>query len=153
MDQVEPPKSSHEAKWKRFEKLVYEIQKSFSGTTAIVTHKDYIVGADSKVEREIDISIKQQVAQFPIIVVIDCKDYAEPVDVKSVEEFAGLAEDAEASSRRDDPVSCVPQLSCCSRLGVGKAANRGYFFRSPCRSVDSCLDETPQLPRLKIGLK
>ena len=98
MREVEPPKTAQEAKWKRFEMLVYEIQKSFSGTTATVTHKDYIVGLDSKVEREIDISIKQQVAQFPILVVIDCKDYAEPVDVKSVEEFAGLAEDVRAGA-------------------------------------------------------
>jgi hypothetical protein len=91
------PSDGQEAKWKRFEKLVYEIQKSFAGTTATVTHKDYITGVDSKVEREIDISIKQQVAQFPILVVIDCKDYAEPVDVKTVEEFAGLYEDVRAN--------------------------------------------------------
>lgn len=97
MSEVDPEKSGQEAKWKRFEKLVYEIQKSFSGTTATVTHKDYILGVDSKVEREIDISIKQQVAQFPILVVIECKDYAKPVDVKTVEEFAGLAEDVRAN--------------------------------------------------------
>jgi hypothetical protein len=84
-------------KWERFERLVYEIQKDFAGTNATVTHRDYIVGADSNVEREIDISIRQQVAQFPILVVIDCKDYADPVDVKSVEEFAGLAEDVRAN--------------------------------------------------------
>ncbi len=97
MDEVEPVLSTQEAKWKRFEKLVYEIQKSFAGTTATVTHKDYILGVDSKVEREIDVSIKQQVAQFAILVVIDCKDYAVPVDVKSVEEFAGLVEDVRAN--------------------------------------------------------
>ena len=97
MAEVEAQNGTQEAKWKRFEKLVYEIQRSFSGTTAIVTHKDYITGVDSKVRREIDISIKQQVAQFPILVVIDCKDYAEPVDVKSVEEFSGLAEDVRAN--------------------------------------------------------
>ena len=97
MAEVGPQQSAQEAKWKRFEKLVYEIQKSFSGTTASVIHKDYILGVDSKVEREIDISIKQQVAQFPILVVIDCKDYAAPVDVKSVEEFAGLADDVRAN--------------------------------------------------------
>jgi hypothetical protein len=84
-------------KWERFESLVYEIQRDFAGTDARVTHKEYIMGADSKVEREIDISIRQQVAQFPILVVIDCKDYADPVDVKGVEEFAGLAKDVRAN--------------------------------------------------------
>jgi len=49
-------------KWERFESLVYEIQRDFAGTDARVTHKEYIMGADSKVEREIDISIRQQVA-------------------------------------------------------------------------------------------
>jgi hypothetical protein len=96
MAEVEP-KSAQEAKWKRFEKLVYEIQKSFSGTTATVTHKDHLLGMDSKVKREIDISIKQQVAQFPILVVVDCKDYAGPVDVKTISEFASLAEDVRAN--------------------------------------------------------
>src|SRR5713101_8437928 len=97
MSEIETKNDEQEKKWKRFENLVYEIQKSFSGTTATVTHKEYIMGMDSKVEREIDISIKQQVAQFPILVVIDCKDYADPVDVKSVEEFVGLAEDVRAN--------------------------------------------------------
>jgi hypothetical protein len=84
-------------KWQRFESLVYEIQKDFAGTGATVKHKDHIVGVDSGVEREIDISIRQQVAQFPILVVIDCKDYADPVDVKGIEEFAGLVEDVRAN--------------------------------------------------------
>ena len=98
MAEVSPPEDSQqEAKWKRFEKLVYEIQKSFAGTAATVTHKDYITGVDSRVKREIDISIKQQVAQFPILVVIDCKDYADPVDVKAVEEFVGLYKDVRAN--------------------------------------------------------
>ena len=97
MSEAEPSDAVEESKWKRFEKLVYEIQKSFSGTTASVTHRDHIVGADSKVSREIDISIKQQIAQFPILVIVDCKDYAEPVNVKTVEEFAGLAQDVRAN--------------------------------------------------------
>src|SRR4030081_1271159 len=97
MSETENKSDVQEKKWKRFEKLVYDIQKDFAGTTATVTHKDYIMGVDSKVEREIDISIKQQVAQFPILVAIDCKDYADPVDVKAVEEFAGLANDVRAN--------------------------------------------------------
>ena len=65
MAEVDPPKDGQqEAKWKRFEKLVYEIQNSFAGTTATVTHKDYVMGQASKVEREIDVSIKQKIAQF-----------------------------------------------------------------------------------------
>lgn len=98
MAEVDPPKEGQqEVKWKRFEKLVYEIQKSFAGTTATVTHKDYIMGQTSEVEREIDISIKQKVSQFDILVIIDCKDYASPVDVTTVGEFASLYEDVRAN--------------------------------------------------------
>jgi hypothetical protein len=39
------------------------------------------MGVDSGTERQIDVSIRQQVSQFPILVIIDCKDYAEPIDV------------------------------------------------------------------------
>src|SRR5712692_6662094 len=120
MSEIETKNDEQEKKWKRFENLVYEIQKSFSGTTATVTHKEYIMGMDSKVEREIDISIKQQVAQFPILVVIDCKDYAEPVDVKSVEEFAGLAEDVRAGA---PGLRCRAYLSSI-RIGMS-ISNRG----------------------------
>jgi restriction endonuclease Mrr len=97
MAEVDPPKDTQEAKWKRFEKLVYEIQKSFAGTNATVTHKDYIMGQTSNVDREIDISIKQKVAQFSILVIIDCKDYATPVDVTTVGEFASVCEDVRAN--------------------------------------------------------
>ena len=95
MNDEEPKREAK--KWERFERLVYEIQKDFAGTGATVTHREYIMGADSKVEREIDISIRQQVAQYPILVVIDCKDYAEPIDVKTIEEFAGLVKDVRAN--------------------------------------------------------
>lgn len=91
----EPKPSSK--KWERFERLVYEIQKDFAGTGATVKHKDRIMGADSGVEREIDISIRQQIAQFSVLVVMECKDHADPVDVKGVEEFAGLFKDVRAN--------------------------------------------------------
>src|ERR1700722_19676394 len=83
-------------KWKRFEKLAYEIQREFAGS-ATVTLNDSIQGIDSKVSRQIDISVRQNVGQYPILVVIDCKDYKDPVDVKAVEEFGGLVRDVRAN--------------------------------------------------------
>src|SRR5271154_686133 len=85
-----------EPKWKRFEKLAYEIQKGLT-SRGTVKLNDSIVGVDSKTGRQIDISIREQIGQFPILVVIDCKDHSEPIDVKSVEEFAGLAHDVRAN--------------------------------------------------------
>jgi hypothetical protein len=88
--------SAQDPKWKRFEKLAYEIQKEFAGN-ATVTLNDSIQGFDSKVPRQIDISVRQNIGQYPLLVVIDCKDYKEPLDVKDVEEFSGLVRDVRAS--------------------------------------------------------
>ena len=62
-----------EPKWKRFEKLAYEIQKEFAGD-AEVKLNDSILGVDSQIERQIDISVRRRIGQYPILIVIDCKD-------------------------------------------------------------------------------
>jgi hypothetical protein len=71
-----------EPKWKQFEKLVYELQKEFAGD-AEVKLNDSILGVDSETYRQIDISIRRRIGQYPILIVIDCKDYAEPIDVRA----------------------------------------------------------------------
>ncbi len=83
-------------KWKKFEKLAYEIQKNLAGD-ADVKLNDSIKGADSGVSRQIDISIRRQVGQFPLLVVIDCKDYQSRVDVKAVGEFVTTVRDVRAN--------------------------------------------------------
>lgn len=55
------------------------------------------MGRRSRALRQIDISVRRTVGQFEILIVIDCKDYATPVDVKDVEDFLGLAEDVGAN--------------------------------------------------------
>ncbi len=91
--------TSVQPKWKRFEKLAYEIQKEFS-RSATVTLNDSILGVDSKTTRQIDISVRQNIGQYPILAVIDCKDYKDPVDVKAVEEFAMMVRDVRANKGR-----------------------------------------------------
>jgi hypothetical protein len=88
--------NKNEPKWKRFERLACEIQKGMTGSAKVILN-DSIVGVDSKVPRQIDISIREQIGQYSILVVIDCKDHGEPIDVKGVEEFAGLARDVRAN--------------------------------------------------------
>jgi hypothetical protein len=53
-------------KWKEFERLVYELQKSFAPEAVIITPDDFVSGHDSKVRRQIDISIRAQVANYQI---------------------------------------------------------------------------------------
>lgn len=81
--------------WKQFEVLVANIQKELSGDS-VVTHNDKILGRKSGVIRQIDVSIRGKVGQFDFLVIIDCKDYAQPVDVKDIEDFLGLIDDVGA---------------------------------------------------------
>lgn len=83
-------------KWKRFEDIAAQIQHDLS-PSASVTKNDRIMGRNSGVTREIDIAIRKTVGQYKLLIVIDCKDYKRPVDVKDVEEFMGLAEDVAAN--------------------------------------------------------
>jgi len=85
-----------EPKWRRFEKLVAQVQKELA-PNAIVTHDDHIKGYDSETLRQIDITVKQKIGQYDILIAIDCKDYQYPLDVKDIEEFLGLVKDIRAN--------------------------------------------------------
>jgi hypothetical protein len=82
--------------WQEFEKLAAKIQQELA-PKAHVERNAKLLGKRSGIERQIDILIDETVAQYKIRVVIDCKDYQAPVDVKGVEEFIGLIEDVGAN--------------------------------------------------------
>jgi len=81
-------------KWKKFEELVAKIQTELAGD-AIVTPNDRIRGKAGAL-RQVDVSIRKNVGQFELLIVLDCKDHARNLDVKDVEEFMGLAQDVGA---------------------------------------------------------
>lgn len=83
------------SKWKEFEQLVYQLQQQLSGD-AEVLYDTYLLGEDSKTDRQIDILVKRSVGQYPIVIVMECKDYKRPVDVKEVEAFATKLKDIKA---------------------------------------------------------
>ncbi|MFC1932361.1 restriction endonuclease [Chloroflexota bacterium] len=87
-----------EPKWRRFEKLVAHVQKELA-PNAVVTHNDKIKGYDSDRLRQIDVTVKQKIGQYEMLIAIDCKDYRVPVDVKDTEEFIGLIKDIRANQR------------------------------------------------------
>lgn len=74
------------------ERLVQRIQKELAPNAEVI-HNVKIMGRRSKVNRQIDVLVKEQIGQYEISIIIDCKDYKHPVDVKAVEEFYGLLED------------------------------------------------------------
>lgn len=84
-----------EKKWEKFEQLVEKIQKDLAGT-ATVTRNDKIEGKNSGTKRQIDVSVRQKVGQFELLVAIECKDLARPVDVTDVESFTTKIRDIEA---------------------------------------------------------
>ncbi|HEX8853934.1 MAG TPA: restriction endonuclease, partial [Pyrinomonadaceae bacterium] len=83
-------------KWKKFEDLAAHIQRRLS-PEAVVRQNEYILGKRSKRKRQIDITVRKEVRPYELLIVIDCKDYKRPVDVKDVESFIGLTKDVGAN--------------------------------------------------------
>ncbi len=87
---IDDPKKTPE--WKLLEHLVAEIQRQLA-PDASVQHNVSLYGVDSETQRQIDVLVEQRIGQYSMRIVVDCKDYAKPVDVKGVEEFFGLVRD------------------------------------------------------------
>lgn len=86
-----------EPKWKRFEKQIHQIHTQLAPEGASVTLDDRIVGAESKVERQLDVTIRVDVAQYKVLIVIECKNESRPIDVGTMGEFASLLRDVRAN--------------------------------------------------------
>lgn len=61
-------------------------------------HNVYLPGRISKVDRQIDVLVRQKIGQYEILIVLDAKDHARPVDVTGVEAFIGLVKDVGANN-------------------------------------------------------
>lgn len=82
--------------WQQLELLVAAIQRQLS-PGATVIHNARLKGRQSETHRQVDVLVEQSIGPYSIRIVIDCKDYASPVDVKGVEEFHGLMVDVGAN--------------------------------------------------------
>ncbi|WP_272656891.1 MULTISPECIES: restriction endonuclease [unclassified Providencia] len=78
--------------WKALEQLVAIIQQQLS-PDAVVQHNVMLDGVSSETKRQVDVLVEQSIGQYKMRIIIDCKDYSNPVDVKGVEEFHGLVQD------------------------------------------------------------
>lgn len=87
---------TNEPAWRRFERLAARIQRELA-PDADVREDDKIVGFESGVPRQIDISIRRKVGQFDLLIVVDCKDHADKLDIKVVEEFTAMVSDVRAN--------------------------------------------------------
>jgi len=77
------------------ELLVQKIQQQLA-PAADVLHNVKMLGRRTGTNRQIDVLVREKIGQYTINIVIDCKDYKHRVDVKGVEEFAGLLDDVGA---------------------------------------------------------
>ncbi|HWL06449.1 MAG TPA: restriction endonuclease [Xanthobacteraceae bacterium] len=82
-----------EADYLKLEKLVAKIQQDLAPNSK-VSHNVRIKGK-SGADRQIDVLIEDSIGQYSIKIAIDCKDYKAKVDIKDVEECAGLFDDVE----------------------------------------------------------
>lgn len=113
---------SNKPKWKRFEELVHKIQSELS-PDAQVERDCRVKGQDSGAARQVDVCIRQKVGQYEILIALDCKDLAEPIDVKGIEEVIGLMRDIRANQ------SAVVSASgfTPAALEVGKKAGMNLY--------------------------
>ena len=82
--------------WRELEILVAKIQKQLAPDAEVI-HDAKLPGRRSGTQRQIDVLVRQKIGQYEMLIVLDCKDYAQPVDVKGVEAFHGLITDVGAN--------------------------------------------------------
>lgn len=76
--------------------LVAQIQRQLAPTAEVI-HNVKLPSRTTSVKRQIDVLVRQRIGQYEMNIVIDSKDYKNPVDVKGVEEFYGLVTDVGAN--------------------------------------------------------
>jgi hypothetical protein len=102
--------------WKDYEKEVHDFFSQMYPNSTI-TYDAKIIGRYSKKERQIDVLIEDDIAGFPLRVVVDAKYFSKNIDVKCVESFISMLEDVNAN-----------QGLLVTQKGYSEAAvNRAYY--------------------------
>jgi Restriction endonuclease len=86
----------HMPDWLDYQLLAAEIYRDLS-PGATVTHDDSIVGRNSGVSRQIDVSIRTDVAGHPILVIVQAKHLKRRADINIVGEFKAVVDDVGAA--------------------------------------------------------
>ncbi len=81
---------------KEYEEFVYTKFKDFYKDFN-VTLNDKIVGKQSYIKREIDVSIKGKIKNIELLYLVQCKDHSKPADVTIIGEFSSVIKDVGAS--------------------------------------------------------
>lgn len=84
------------APWRDFEELAARIQRQLSPDSE-VKQSEQIVGGSGE-RRTLDLSVRQKIGAYPILIAFDCKRHNRPVPLKDVEAFAAQRDDVAADA-------------------------------------------------------
>jgi len=79
-----------------YEQFIFEKFKAFY-VDMVVKVNDKIIGKQSGIKREIDVSVSGEYQGVPLLYLVQCKDHAKPADVKILGEFSSVIKDVGAS--------------------------------------------------------
>lgn len=80
----------------KYERFVYaKLQRLFPD--AVVNLNDKIPGRISQLIREIDVSIRMSVSDTELLYIVQCKDWANPVDINTLGAFSAVMQDVGAA--------------------------------------------------------
>ncbi|HEX8398010.1 MAG TPA: restriction endonuclease [Pyrinomonadaceae bacterium] len=82
--------------WVDFEQLAAQIYRELL-PHAKVTYDDHIMGHDSKVLRQIDVSIRYSIVGHNQLMIVQARDKTRPADINAVGEFATVIRDVRAN--------------------------------------------------------
>jgi len=82
--------------WEIYQRLAADIYAELD-PSASVKHDDRILGVNTGIFRQIDVSIRSVIATHEILIIVQAKDIQEPADVNVVGEFKAVIDDVRAS--------------------------------------------------------
>lgn len=82
--------------WRKYEREIHQELTSVF-TDCEFEFDDRIFGKHSKIDRQIDISIRGNIGGNKILGIIDCKHFSKNIDIKIIESFLGMLEDTKAN--------------------------------------------------------
>jgi hypothetical protein len=81
--------------WRQFERLVAAVQRRLDPTSS-VSWNERVIGS-SGAERQLDVVVRGRLGSAPLLVVIECKDFREPVGIEHVDAFIAKLVDVRAN--------------------------------------------------------
>ncbi|RLJ80203.1 restriction endonuclease [Pedobacter alluvionis] len=82
-------------KGKEYELLIEQIYREL-GDSTIIKQDDHVWGEETNSFRQIDLSIRYNVSDIELLVIVQAKDWKHPADIKVVGEFKSVIDDVKA---------------------------------------------------------